>query len=396
MNKLTAQIAVSLLAAGGLLAAWSFSQASMSGGPPPPPPNAAVEYPAVTTARIQVGNHQASVTGFGQAQPARSLQLTAEVSGRVTMLAPALRSGQRFEAGELLLKIDDTAYRQAVASARSELAAAEVELLQQQQNRKQARTEWQRSGLGGKPDSALALYEPQVKAARAKVDYARQMLAKAQVDLARTEVRAPFNALLVARSVELGSYLQAGTQLAQLYGTDQLEVSVELSASEWQNLPPLNPDQPWSVWLSDTETGQRWPAQVDRINRHIDGSSRQRALILRVDTPLDLATPIYPGTFVKAEIPGRELNAVWQLPASAITRSNQFWYLDGDNTLQSMDAQVHFRRDDTVYLQPHLVPGAALESIQVAVQPLSSYLPGMKVAPRPVVTAEMASSGETQ
>jgi len=393
MKKLTAQIVVSLLAAGGLFAAWSFSQASMSGGPPPPPPaEVAPAYPAITTAAVQPGNYQASVTGFGQAQPARSLQLTAEVSGRVTLLSPALRSGQRFKAGELLLKIDNTAYRQAVASARSELAAAEVELLQQQQNRKQARTEWQRSGLGGKPDSALALYQPQVKAAQAKVEYARQMLAKARADLEKTEVRAPFNALVVSRSVELGSYLQAGTPLAQLYGTDQLEVSIELSATEWQNLSPLKQQQPWHVWLSDTETGQRWQARVDRINRHLDGSSRQRALVVRVDRPLDLDMPLYPGTFVKAEVPGRELHAVWQLPASAITRSNQLWYLDGDNTLQPLEAKVRFRRGDSVYLQPV----AALEAVQVAVQPLSSYLPGMKVVPRQATAVDMASSGDAQ
>jgi len=232
------QIAATSVAAACLFGAISLGGNAEGGPGMPPAATVPKSYPKVSTVQPVSGTFEARITGYGEVTPVQRLNLAAEVSGKVVSVADAFKSGTQLKAGAVLLTIDDQPYREAVASAESALAAAEVTLLQQQLNRTQAKAEWQRSGLSGSPDSQLALYEPQVKAAQAAVDHARRTLQKARSDLKKTVVRAPFNALVVNRTAELGSYVQTGTELAALYGTDQVELTVPLSSTDWQNLQP--------------------------------------------------------------------------------------------------------------------------------------------------------------
>ncbi|WP_315984034.1 efflux RND transporter periplasmic adaptor subunit [Aliamphritea spongicola] len=308
--------------------------------------------------------------------PVQKLNLATQVSGRVTELSPKFKSGERLQAGDILLKIDDTEYREAVANAESSLAAAQVTLLQQQLNRTQAKAEWQRSGLSGSPDSKLALYEPQVKAARAAVEHARRTLEKASADLNKTVIRVPFNALVISRTAELGSFIQSGTELALLYGTDQAELTLPVATKDWRLLPPLPEEKKsWQVSLSDTESDQQWSGYVDRINQHIESSTRQRSLIIRLDNPLDQNPPLYPGTFIEASVPGLAMENVWQLPASSVTQNNEVWFVNDTNTLAKTPANIRLRMADKVYL----VPADATTTPRIVTLPLASYLPGMRV-----------------
>lgn len=419
MNKLSAQIAVTLVAGGCLAAAYAFTQQPAdgpagAGGKPPvsaseqsqsSEPSKAQEggnaperstnpmqptnpeqsttqaqsrsqgLPKVSVMIPQVQSHQALVTGLGTATPVQTLSLASEVSGKVVKLSPALKSGQRVRQGDLLLTLDDTQYQEAVASAQSALATAEVTLLQQQLNQTQAKAEWQRSGLNGKPDSALALYEPQVKAAKAAVEYARRTLEKARADLRKTRITAPFNALIISRSVEAGSYVQASSAVAELYGTDQVEIAIPLSSQDWSHLPQMPVNTGWLVTLSDIESQSQWQGYVDRVEQNIDSNTRQRSIILRVDQPLEQTPPLYPGTFTQARIPGKALTSVWQVPASAITRNNEIWLVDASGMLAKTPANVRLRMTDKVYLEP----SQAQQVPRIVTRPLASYLPGMKV-----------------
>ncbi len=373
------QLLVTAIAAACVLGAYATSINSAGESLPAPPPDAK-SYPQVTIIEPAAGNFPSSIKGYGEVTPVQKLNLAAQVSGRVTELAALFKSGERLQAGDILLKVDDTEYREAVANAKSSLAAAEVTLLQQQLNRTQAKAEWQRSGLKGSPDSELALYEPQVKSARAAVEHARRSLEKARADLSKTIIRAPFNALIVSRAVELGGFIQPGTELAVLYGTDQVELTLPIPTKDWSHLPqPSDDKNTWPVSLSDTESDRQWQGYVDRVTQHIESNTRQRSLIVRLDNPLDQSPPLYPGTFIEASVPGSVLENVWQLPASAVTQNNEIWFVDTTNTLRKTPANIRLRRADKVYLEPDRTSDIS----RIITLPLASYLPGMKVDPTP-------------
>lgn len=378
MKKLNRQIIVTVAALGGVVLACllSLGEPHRSGVVPHGSGGTQSKGITVSTIKPEIGPYRAQVSGNGQIVPVQSLSLSAEVSGQVVALSPAFKSGTLLKKGEWLLKIDDTEYQKVVASAASAVASAEVTLLQQQLNQSQAQAEWQRSGLAGQPDSELVFYAPQVKSAKAALESAQKTLKKAQADLHKTTVRVPFNALVVAKSVTLGSYVQAGATLADIYGSDQVEVELALSSWQWDHLPESLPKNTrWPVTLFDTESTKQWQGYIDRYEQSINTTSRQRALVVRVDNPLSLDKPLFAGTFVKADIKGKTFANVMRIPLSAVTQNNDIWYVDAQNNLNHMPAQIRFRSDDDVYISP----SPQIMDAEIVAQPLSSYLPGMRV-----------------
>jgi RND family efflux transporter MFP subunit len=396
------KILVTLLATACLLAAITYAQSGTSGAGMPTPPGVGMpppsggkmsvsagkkpteakqqtRLPTVTVVQAEPADHQAQVVGYGETTPHFHLKLASEVSGLVMHLAPKLASGERFSKGDLLLEVEQTSYRQALHSAEYELNVAETELLEASLNAKQAKLEWQRSGLQGEPESALVLHEPQLQTAQAKVALGKQTLFKAQTDLKKTHITAPFNALVVSRDVQPGSYVQTGTQLLELYSTDRVEVSIPLSQAQWDVLP--SPDQlatqNWPVQLSSSDGKNTWRGYIARAERHLDRENRQRSLVVAVDTPLDQPIPLYPGTFVRAEIPGRVVSQTWQIPLSSITQDSTIWIVDSGK-LKSLSVEILFSDSASVYIRPV----ENIEKPYVVVHPLSSYLPEMRVEQR--------------
>jgi RND family efflux transporter MFP subunit len=393
LSKRRSQIRGALIAGGCVLAAITVARSDFANPGPTEPkpgsPNTVIRQeakgspqkntnaPKVTVVKVTPSDHQASIIGYGETAPRYHLKLVAEVSGRVTGLSPKLDTGSRFEKGELLVELDGTSYKQALASAQYDLQDAKVEMLQETLDAEQAKDEWKRSGLKGDPESALVLHEPQLKAAKSKLDMAKQSVATASADLAKTRITAPFDALLVSRDIQPGGYASTGTQLVELYSTDRINASIPLSDTQWDKLPP--PAElltgKWPVRLLSDDGERAWEGYVARIEQHVNSENRQRALIVAVDNPLDQEIPLYPGTFVRAEIPGRYISGVWQIPESSLTQDMTIWYVDDSSQLAKAPADVAFTDNKSVYIRPI----ESIDSSSVAIYPLSSYLPGMRV-----------------
>ncbi len=356
-------------------------QPPASAVPAEQPPSSTAQAIDVATVRVAPASYQAHVAAFGEAQAHYQLSLSAQVSGKITSLNDAFANGRRIAQGESLLQMEDSSYRAAVASAEKELADAKLALLEEQRQGVQAETEWKASGLGGKPDSALVLRKPQLAAAQAAVSTAQAALRSARHDLEQTRMLTPFDALVVERLVSPGGYVQAGTEVATLYSTDRIEIRIALSARDWQNLPA--DDQltvgDWPVSLTDVENGQQWSGRVIRVEQHLDDTTRQRALIVAVDQPLDQEPPLLPGTFVRAQVAGTERNDLWKLPVSALSQRGEIWYITAFNTLVKIAATPVFSDADNIYIA---VP-EQLEAMpqQVLVHPLNGYLEGMHTNP---------------
>lgn len=342
-----------------------------------PPPKAQPQYPVVSVTEVTPVNHQASVTAFGEVKSRNQLSLTSQVSGQVTYLSPKFLSGNTFKKGELLAQIEPIVYQQALADAKAGLADAKLALAQEELNSLQSAQEWQQSGLAGEQPSDLVLRKPQLEAALAKYQLAVKAVEKAEYDLAQTKLTAPFDALLVSRQVQVGSNVQAGTSLAELYDISLFEVSLPLTQQHWQLLPSSHVDnQQMSVKLLDEASFGQWTARVDRFEQHIDGTSRQRALVAVVEQPIEQDQPLFPGAFVKASIQGQMMSNLWQLPASSLIDNQTVWQVNDAGLLQHLPVKVMFSQDDSVFVQPL----DATEQARIVNRPLSSYLVNMKVS----------------
>ncbi|WP_117232562.1 efflux RND transporter periplasmic adaptor subunit [Vibrio maerlii] len=382
LKKNAITFAITAAAAGSIFAVIAFNGSQIAqanqvkkGAPAEAGQQVEQVLPQVEVQNTQAGSYQAQVVGYGETKPRFELAYAAEVSGRVEWLSDAFEAGKTVKQGELLAKLDATSYEQAVASAAYDLATAKQELLEEQRQGEQARSEWQRSGLSGEPNSPLVLREPQLASAKAKLENAQKALEKAQNDLEKTEIRAPFDGVVVSRDIQPGSYLNAGSNLATLYSIDRIEIEIPLSDSQWSNLPKQSKSVEWTATITDSTGAHQWDAEIERSYQFVAQDTRQRSIVLVVDNPLEQAEPLFPGTFIQATIEGTEVDNLWQLPSSALSQQGEIWMVDAQGLLAKTSAAKVFERQGYIYVEPTEEAG----STQVVMRPLSNFKVGMKV-----------------
>ena len=392
MKKSTAFIATGL-AGFSIFAAMAFNGSQQEANQNIPALVKKVVHPDVSVFEVHNADYQALVIGYGEAKPKFELDLPAEVSGKVISMADNFASGNIFKAGETLVNLDKTDYQRAIAASKYAVAEAELNLLEQQRKTDQAEAEWKSSGLKGEPDSPLVLRKPQLEVAKAKLEQSKQELRQAQRDLDQTVVKAPFDALIVKRSAQLGSYLQAGNTVASIVSIDKMEVEITLASHQWKNLPDFSiiTEQRWPVELISVDSGQKWMGYVERIERHLDSDTRQRSIVITVDNPLTQDTPLYPGTFLKARIQGKQSANLWQVPATSISQNGDVWLVNQNNVLEKHPVTSLYQQGAFAYIEPFNHVEGRLENSQdlessgkktrIVVRPLNSYSQGLKVQP---------------
>ena len=146
-------------------------------------------------------------------------RIAAEISGRVLWVAS---EGTLVKAGDVLATIDDRLIRLSVARNRSQIKQLETRL-------KFLRLELARTENLAKsnnvPASRLEGAENQVLTVEQDLVQAGIALEIAQVNLARSQVVAPFPGRVVERLAQAGEYSTPGRQLVRLVDTEHLEVS---------------------------------------------------------------------------------------------------------------------------------------------------------------------------
>ena len=171
---------------------------------------------------VQRRNLVASVTASGKIKPKSAVDVSADITGRITEI-PVVE-GQRVQRGDLLLRIDPAQYEARVASAEAQLASAQASAVQSQANRDQAERalgrsrELRNSNPNLVSDEQLEQAETSFRVADAiatssqrQVDQARAGLRQAQDELAKTVLRAPMAGVVTRVAVEVGEVAVPGT-----------------------------------------------------------------------------------------------------------------------------------------------------------------------------------------
>ena len=190
------------------------------------------------------------VTSQGTVQPRTESQLVPQVAGRVTWVAPAFAAGGFFESGDVLVRIDRFDYEQMLVSARSQLAQARFRLAQEEAEAEVARREWDALGRGAPRE--LALRQPQLEEARAAVAAAEAGVERAERDLERTEIMAPYSGRVRTTNVDIGDGSRQGRdgrgglpRLPEEGSVDQIEpvlkrgrrvMNFRLIAEQWDRI----------------------------------------------------------------------------------------------------------------------------------------------------------------
>ncbi|KFZ28825.1 membrane protein [Pseudidiomarina atlantica] len=347
-------------------------------------PMRSMERPAVLVEvqEAQPENINMIVAGQGNVQPKHTTNLVAQVSGQIVEISPNFQNGGFFNEGDVLLRIDPQDYEVALQSAKANLAQAKAALAEESARAQVAREEWESLELGEIP--ALGLREPQVASAVAAMQSAEAAVAKAQRDLDRTVIRAPFAGLLSNKNVDLGQFINVGSQIGQLMGTETAEIRVPLSDRDlaFLNLPSTEQTDNFPrVQLRSEVAGvtHTWQGNLVRSEGVLDSNSRVIYGVVEVKDPYNRNGDTHPeilrfGRFVALDIEGLFVENVFRIPRYALTADGNVWLVDEDRRLQRQHVEVLRAEENAVVINEGLKAGD-----QVVLTQLANALPSMKV-----------------
>lgn len=356
--------------------------------------------PLVRTVEVRPQTLRLSTRTNGIVVPRTESDLVPEVDGRVTEVSPSLVSGGFFSAGDTLLRIDTLDYTVALDQARAGLTRAESDLDNAQRTLKRQQDLVRRGAASdSQRDDALN----RVRIADATLREAKARISRAQRDLKRTHIVAPYDGRVRSERVDVGQFVRRGTAVGTIYAVDFAEVRLPVQDEElaFLNLPlgQGNADEeknraPVKLRARFAGDEHTWEGQVVRTEGELDPGTRMVNVIAQVAQPYATSgkrPPLSVGLFVDAEIMGSTLPELVRLPRSAMRGESKVFVVGKDLRMHFRDVNVVRRDQDDVYINGGLDAGEL-----VCVSPLQSSADGMRVrlADQPVDQLVIEPSGQ--
>ena len=216
-----------------------------------------------------------SVERLGDLRVARELRAPATVlsanravvTSEVTALIDAVLAdvGASVRKGAILIRLDDDNARLALSQARASLESLDAQIVQAKHRLAKAEELLGRNFIS---DDELIGRQTDAAVLEAKRQGQLVAIQIAELTLARTRIRAPFDATVVQRQAQVGNFAQPGTQLLTLVQTDQREVDAELD-------PRYAVDIPGVSNLRYVSMGREYPIQLLRLSNVIETDTRR-------------------------------------------------------------------------------------------------------------------------
>ena len=277
-------------------------------------------------------------------------------------------AGSWVRAGQVLAVVDRSVQSQQAAQLAAQVDAARANAALAQSNYERALS---LQGRGFVSKAEIDSKKATRDAANAQVRVAQAQLGATRAEIGRLNVTAPAAGLIMARNVEVGQIVGAGSPaLFRLAEGGQMEMQAQLSQ---QDLAFIHTGMPASVTPIGSE--RAYPGSVWQVAPMIDAQSRLGAV--RIAVPYDPA--IKPGGFAEAKITAGSTTAP-QLPQSAVLsddKGNYVYIIDGKNEVERRDIKIGAVNESGVTIAGGL---SGNEAVVLSAGPFLN--PGQKVNPR--------------
>lgn len=323
----------------------------------------------VDVIEVNRGNFAPVLEVTGTVRPSQEVSLSPRVSGEVIGMSSSFTPGGFVEKGETLLQIDRSDYEIALLRQQSMLRQAESDLKIEMGLQQVAEREYQLlQDTLTEENKALLLREPQLSAARSDVETARANVRQAELDLERTSIKAPFNAHIVNRNINIGSQLSPGQDLGWLVGDDVywVEASVPISNLKWLSFSDEVNSTGSPVSLRNRTAWDEGVTRSGRLFRLIgalQNQTRMARVLVEVDDPLsrkpehrDLPK-LMVGEFLQTGIQGRTLEDVVRVSRDYVRSDDTIWVME-DKTLRIKPVTILFKDPEYAYISEGLDDGA--------------------------------------
>ena len=355
----------------------------------------AVQVPAedsgvlVEVAEVRRLPRRIDVEAQGTVVPAQRVVVQPQVSGRIDVVAANVAPGTILREGDLIFAIEDADFKLAVARATAAVAETAAQLQLEQGRGRVAEREWElfQDELDAEQKAAsLALREPQLRSRLSAVQTARANLARARLDLERTVVRSPFNAVVLSESIEIGQIVTPQSQAVTLAGTDAFWVRAAVRTDELDQLrvPGLHGAALGSRALVrlDRENDDVLAGRIVRLLGDLDTAGRMARVLVEVADPLALESGagsagrrglLLLDSYVDLMLEGATVRDLFELPREWLHEGrNLRMYSEG--RLELRPVEVAWRFEDSVCIDSGLHEGE-----MVVTSRLATPIEGMKL-----------------
>ncbi|MGB1263334.1 MAG: efflux RND transporter periplasmic adaptor subunit [Cognaticolwellia sp.] len=333
--------------------------------------------PIVAVEAISVAPMTLHVASYGVVKPKYETELIAQVSGQVVELSETFVRGGFVKQGQLLARIDPNDYEAALIDAEATMASARASLETERAQGQVAEREWKR--ITDTSPTELSLRKPQLAQEIARVKSAQAAILRAERNLERTEIRAPYDAMIDSRNIGLGSFVGTGSMVGKLLGTAVAEVRLPVADNQLEFL--IDQGKKASVNLVGTYAGNEtvWSAKIARSEGVIDNKSRMSYLVAEIHDPYALSekndkTPARFGSYVKAKILGVEIAQATNVPRHLVD-NNRVAIMDNESKLRYSEIDIVRQDGRNVIVSNGLSDGDRL-----IVSALDYPIDGMKLA----------------
>jgi len=344
----------------------------------PPQEKAEIDNtPIVAVEAISLAPMTLKVDSYGLVKPKYETELVAQVSGQIVELSAAFVRGGFVKQGQLLARIDPNDYEAALIEAEAQMASAHASLKTERAQGQVAEQEWKQ--ITDTSPTELSLRKPQLAQEIARVKSAQASILRAKRNLERTEIRAPYDAMIDSRNVGLGSFVGTGSMVGKLLGTAIAEVRLPVADNQLEFLITQGKDAIVNLTGTFAGTETVWTAKIARSEGVIDSKSRMSYLVAEVFDPYALSdnngkTPLRFGAYVNAKILGLDIAQAASVPRYLVQNSRVALF-DSESKLHYSTVKIVRQDGQNVIISSGLVDGD-----QLIVSALDYPVDGMKLA----------------
>ncbi|MDR5904773.1 efflux RND transporter periplasmic adaptor subunit [Franzmannia qiaohouensis] len=253
--------------------------------------------------------------------------------------------GDIVQRGQVLATFASDTVNAELAQSRAAVAEAEAALAEAADNAQRAR---ELQATGAMSAQQIFQYITAERTAQARLESTRAVENSQQLRLAQTQVLAPDDGVISARSATVGAVLPAGQELFRLIRLGRLEWRAEVAASELERLQPGQ-----NAWVT-LPGGRELEGRVRTIAPLVDTATRNG--LVYVDLPTSEAARA--GMFARGKF-GLGTRPALTLPRSAVQIRDGFGYVhrvDGDGRVAESKVALGQHTGDRIEILSGLEP----------------------------------------
>ena len=386
-----------------LVVAVGFARYMMATKPVITPEAVKEKIWTVAATEVVIQDHAPDLKLYGQLVAGRESELRSLVVGPVIRTGKNFVEGGTVKSGELLVQIDPFDYQASLDERKAQLAEAEarkmeisarhkseVEALKQDEKQLElTRKDYERikelqkkgtvsnkrfddsriaesrqSQLVSTRKNTMAALAAQLEQQTASIKRLEVGVRRAKRDLARTQLKAPFDGFVLQKNAEIGKRLSLNDPIARLVEAENMQARFHVSSGQYGRLVAsgLKGREATVVWKAgDREFS--YPATVERAGASIKATSGGVDVYARLKGA-GVDQPLRPGAFVEVTLKDFTYRNVIRVGETALHQDKVF--VVNGNRLEAREVEIAGRAGEDVLLRGNLKAGDLIVTTRFA------------------------------